>query len=275
MSSDTSDFLKSMGIVELDAVVEHPKLLVFGKPRAGKTTLGCSDDDVLVINCEQEGVIAGKRSKTLGRNVVQKRVNTWPDFVKIVEGLQELVRQGKPIPFKWLFIDTLTTLQDRILMRHILNEVHAAKSSRSLYIPDKPEYLRNQLMLVDYVKQLNDLPVNILYSAHIMLKKDPEGNEFYYPQIQGGDFKVAQQILAMMTSYGFLHIEQRTNDKGQKLISKSTGLPLKDRVIQWEDEGYMQGGDRLNVFGAQTRNRTLKQLREMWEAVDQNQSVKE
>lgn len=255
-------------MVDLDAVVEHPKILIFSRPKAGKTTLSASDDDVLILNAEAQGTISAKRSKTLGHNVKQWDCTKWEGFDKAVEWLEECNRKHGQIPLKWVVVDTITTLQDRVLMRFILNEVHAKNpSKRSLYIPDKPEYLRNQLMLVEYIKRLNDLPVNVLYNAHIMEKSDQEGNSFYYPQIQGGDFKIAQAILAMMTSYGFMYKKPRMKD-GKRLVDSETKKRLFDYFIQWDDEGKMQGGDRLNIFGSTTKNVTLKQLRQRIEATN-------
>ena len=265
------------GAIDLDNVVPHPNVLIFSKPKAGKTTFAASDDNVLILSTEAQGTVSAQRSKTKGDNVKQIDCTKWEAFDNTVEWLEEYARtHDNSLPFNWVVVDTLTTLQDRVLMRWILNMVHAKKSTRDLYIPDQPEYGRNQIMLVEYVKRLNDLPVNILYTAHIMQKADPEGNEFYYPQIQGGaksgGYKVAQQVLAMMTSYGFMFTAPRKKD-GKRLIDPHTKRKLYDRIIQWEDEGMMQGGDRLNVLGAQTRNVTLKQIRERIESTNKEREV--
>lgn len=252
-------------IVDLDDIVPHPNILVFSKPRAGKTTFAASDDNVLILNTESQGTISAKRSKTKGDNVKKVDCLKWEKFDKMVVWLEETNRKYGRIPFNWVVVDTVTTLQDRVLMRWVLDQAHAKNSRRSLYVPDQPDYGVNQIMLVEYIKRLNDLPVNMLYTAHVMQKADPEGNEFYYPQIQGGaksgGYKVAQQILAMMTSYGFLYTEPRLNAKKQRLIDPETKRKLHDRIIQWEDEGMMQGGDRLGVLGSSTKNVTLKQIR--------------
>lgn len=265
-------------MVDLDAVVEHPKILVFSKPKVGKTTFAASDDKVLILNTESQGTVSAKRSKVLGQNVKQVLCVKWEKFNEIVVWLEECARNHGSIPFNWVVVDTITTLQDRVLMKWVLEQAHAKNSKRSLYIPDQPDYGMNQIMLVEYVKRLNDLPVNVLYTAHVMQRADPEGNEFYYPEIQGGaksgGYKVAQQILAMMTSYGFMYATPRKNAEGKRIIDPETKRKLFDRVIQWEDEGMMQGGDRLGVFGSNTKNVTLKQLRQRIEKTNAAQEGK-
>ena len=272
MSDDifAEDFEFPADVVELDSIADSPNFLVYSNPGAGKTTWATSDDAILVINCESKGVVSARHSKILGNNVKQWKAPTWIKFVECVEWLQEIVRSGKKIPFKWVVVDTITTLQDRQLMRHILDEVHAKKSSRDLFIPDRPEYLRNQRMLVEYVKQLNDLPVGVIYLAHVM-EIERQGEKYLLPAIQGGLDKggvVAQQILAMQTSFGYLYTQQRTNDKGQKLVDAKSRQPLLERVIQWESYGKAEGKDRTGVLGHETKDVSLKEIRLRMEAAD-------
>lgn len=263
--------------IELDKIVKYPKILVFSKPRAGKTTLAGSDDGVLILNTEPSGTVSAQRSKTKGDNVKYVDCTTHEKFEKQVSWLEEYARtHDNEINLTWVVVDTLTTYQDQVLMKYVLQQAHEKNSKRSLFIPDQPDYGMNQIMLVDIVKRLNDLPVNVLYLAHVMTKTDSEGDEFYYPQIQGGaksgGYKIAQQILSMTTSYGFLYIKPRTKD-GKRLVN-AEGHKLNDRIIQWEDEGMMQGGDRLGVLGPQTKNVTLKQIRQRVESTNKESEVK-
>lgn len=265
------------GAVELDAIVENPKILVFSKPRAGKTCLGASDDDVLVLNCEAQGTVSANRFDKKGNNVKYVDCTKWEYFDRHVTWLEDYAdSHDRRIDLKWVVVDTLTTLQDQVLMRWILDQAHAKNDKRDLFVPSEADYGRNQIMLVDVVKRLNNLPVNVLYLAHVMTKMDQEGNEFLYPQIQGGSksggYKVAQQILSMTTSYGYLYMKPRIKN-GKRLVD-GTGRKLHDRIIQWEDEGNMQGGDRLNVLGPQTRNVTLKQIRQRIESTNKKEKEK-
>lgn len=248
-------------IVSLEDVAPHPNILVFGKSGVGKTVLAGSDDRVLILNCENEGVLSAKR---LGSKAKQWNCPTFKDFEKAVNWLKRQAEQGNSIPFDWVVVDTLTTLQKN-LMRDILDTVIAAKPMRDADIPDRPEYLKNQLVLGRIVKELNDLPVNTLWLAHVMSQQDPEGEEFMYPAVQGGKYVLAQQILAMMTSYGYMFVKQRTKD-GKPVVLN--GKRIRDRFIMWETSGSMQGKDRTNVLGEYTKNITLKEIRERMERAD-------
>lgn len=252
-------------IVDLDVIEEHPNILLFSKPGTGKTTWACSDDKILVLNCEDSGVISAKRSKSLGNHVKQWKIKTFDDFIKAVDWLKTYAEEKGSLPFNWVVVDTISTLQDRQLMRYIMDKMLEKKPSRNAYIPDKPEYLENQLTLVQKIKELNDLPVGVIHLAHVMQQADPEGNEFYYPQIQGGKYKVAQQILAMMTSFGYMYVKTRTKD-GKPVVQN--GKVVKDRYIMWEDHKQIQGKDRTGVLGQFTKNMTLKELRLKMQARD-------
>ena len=258
-------------IVDLESVAPHPNLLVFANSGAGKSVFAGSDDNILFLNCEAEGTLSTKRSKTLGRNVKQWNIRTWDDWVKatdwIKDAIDKCVKDGTEFPFKWVVVDTLTTLQNRILMRWLMDRAVERKSDRDPNVPDKAEYLKNQLMLQRAIKELNDLPVCMLYLAHVMQKTDTEGEEFLFPAVQGKGYEVAQAVLAMMTSYGYMSVETRTKD-GKTVVSAETRKPLRDRIIQWEDDGKMQGKDRTGVLGERTRNVTLRQIRERMAEAD-------
>jgi AAA domain-containing protein len=248
-------------IVSLEDVAPHPNILIFGKSGVGKTVFAGSDDRVLILNCENEGVLSAKR---LGSKAKEWRCPTFKDFERAINWLKRQNEQGKEIPFDWVVVDTVSTLQ-KLLMRDILDTVVAAKPSRDADIPDRPEYLKNQLVLARVVKELNDLPVNTLWLAHVMTQTDPEGEEFMYPSVQGGKYVLAQQILAQMTSYGYMFVKLRTKDG--KPVTQN-GKRIRDRFIMWETSGSMQGKDRTNVLGEFTKNITLKEIRQRMEEAD-------
>ncbi|AYN58027.1 Sak4-like ssDNA annealing protein [Mycobacterium phage Fowlmouth] len=245
-------------IVGLEEISPYPNILIFAKSGAGKTVWGCSDDRVLVLNCEPEGTLS---AKMLGSKARQWTIRNYKDWEKATDWLKRLVEEGKSIPFDVVFVDSLTALQ-KILMRDILDDVVAKKPSRDPDVPDRPEYLKNQLVLMRQVRELNALPVVVVWSALVKKEVDPEGNEFLFPDIQGRGYGLAQEVLADMTCFGYLYVKPRRNAQGKRLVDKDTRKPLSDRIIQWEDMGSMQGKDRSTVLGASTKNKTLKEVRE-------------
>lgn len=255
-------------IVDLEDISSHPNLLVFAKSGAGKTVFATSDDDVLLINTELEGEISGARSKTKGRNVKQWPIRSVADMDRVYNWALGLAEKGKPIPFKWFIIDSLTEYQE-IDMKELLLEGCSRKSNKDPYVPEWQDYLKNQKRIVRRVKEFNQLPVNILYTCLVTNHTDPEGNEFLFPAIHGKKYEVAQMICAQMTSYGYLFVKPRIEIVDGK--KKRTG---KDRFIIWEDSGSMQGKDRTYALAPFTKNLTLKQLRERIESQQKTKNPK-
>lgn len=249
-------------IVDLEQISAHPNILVFAKSGAGKTVWATSDDKVLVLNFEPEGTLS---ARNMGNRAKEWTIRNWSDFEKALDWLKSLASQGNPMPFEVLVIDSITAMQ-KVLMRWIMDEMLVKKPHRDPDIPDMPEYLRNQLILVRKVKELNDLPVMVVYTALVRKEMDPEGNEFLFPSIQGKGYEIAQSILAMMTSYGYLFVKVRKKDGKTVVVD---GVPVKDRYIMWEDSGVMQGKDRSCTLAPFTKNLTLKAVRERMERTSQ------
>jgi hypothetical protein len=253
-------------VVDLEDIDPNPNILIFSKPKAGKTVWACSDDKVFLINCEVNGEVSANSDRVpeefKSKSRKQWKVRKYEDFEACLEWLKSLADAG-PMPFNWVVLDTITTLQDRQMMRYCLDKMLKKKPDRNKYVPDKPEYLETQQMIVQKVKELCDLPVGVIITAHLMEQEDPEGNSFYYPKIQGGKFVTAQAILSFVTSYGYMYVKTRKKD-GKPVIQN--GEAVKDRYIMWEDNDKMQGGDRTGVFGQFTKNVPLRELRLRLEA---------
>lgn len=248
-------------IVPLEATSNHPNLLVFAKSGAGKTVFATSDESVLLLNTEPEGEIS---AKNLGSNAMKWDIRCRNDLDKAYAWAMDLVGAGKEIPFKWFVIDSLTEYQD-IEMREILKEGVARKSTKDQYIPEWQDYLKNQTRLIRRIKEFNQLPVNMLYTALARNATDADGNDFIYPSIHGKGYEVAQLVLAQMTSFGYLFAKDQfktVNDKRQKV-----GV---NRFIIWEDSGTMQGKDRTTALAPFTKlpeQNALKFIREKIESV--------
>ena len=247
-------------IVDLEDVSPHPNLLIFAKSGAGKTVLGASDDNVLILNTEPEGTLSAQRSNTKGNNVKEWPIRTIADMDKAYDWLLTLAEKDQEIPFKWVVIDSLTEYQD-IDMRELLAQGVSKKPSKDAYVPEWQDYLKNQKRIVRRVKEFNQLPVNMLYTCLVTNHTDPEGNEFLFPAIHGKKYEIAQLICAQMTSYGYLFVKPR-----YEVIDGKKKKAGNDRFVIWEDSGSMQGKDRSTVLAPYTKNLTLKQMRERMDA---------
>lgn len=80
------------------------KLLIFGKPKIGKTTLLSQLEDCLIVDLEggTEYVEALKVS-----------VNTLPQYGEFIKALKEAyINNGNKAPYKYIAIDTISKLED-------------------------------------------------------------------------------------------------------------------------------------------------------------------
>jgi hypothetical protein len=252
--------LEDPDIVGLDAVAPHPNFLVFGGSGSGKTVLGGSDDRVLFISIEAEGTLSARRMKSNGRQVV---CGHWDDVDAFYEKAAAWAETETGIPFTWFVFDSLTVGQD-ILMDKILED-------KNLEVEGWPEYRRNQKLLLRTIKRFNALPVNMLWLALDRLETDPDGNDFYCPEIHGKGYSIAMQVAAQMTSYGYLQVstEKVPRLKDGKPVMKD-GKPqsrvVSHRDIWWQDIKTLRGKDRTLALAPRTRDLTLRQIRQKVEA---------
>lgn len=250
--------LEDLDIVGLDAVAPHPNFLVFGGSGSGKTVLGGSDDKVLFISTEAEGTISSRRLGSTGRQVICKH---WDNVDAFYEKAARWAETDTGIPFNWFVFDSITVGQD-LLMDKILED-------KGKEVEEWPEYRRNQKLLLRTVKQFNALPVNMLWLALDRLETDPDGDDFYCPEIHGKGYSIAMQVCAQMTSYGYLQVETEKVDRvkdGKVVLHPKTKKPLQRMVthrdIYWQDVKTMRGKDRTLALAPRTRDLTLKQIRQ-------------
>ena len=253
-------------IVSLEEVTAHPNLLVFADSGAGKTVLGGSDEKVLFICTEQEGTISSKR---LGSKAVRWLVTKWSDVTDCLKTLQDWAETDDGIPFNWVCFDSITDGQD-MLMDMINDE-------DDVLVEGWPQYRKNQKLLIRTIKQFNALPVNMLWLALARKEMNPEGEEFYCPDIHGKGYQVAMRVVAQMTSYGYMEAEARefpVMKDGKKTGEKVTRYR---RQIYWTDVKTMKGKDRTLALEPKTvlpKKDALKWIREKIEEAFETASDK-
>lgn len=250
--------LKDPDIVGLDAITPHPNFLVFGASGSGKTVLGGSDDRVLFITIEAEGSLSARRMGSSAKQVVCKH---WNDVDSFYEKAFAWSQSKTGIPFNWFVFDSITDGQD-LLMEKILED--AGKE-----VEEWPQYRKNQKLLIRTVKKFNALPVNMLWLALDRKETDPDGEEFYCPEIHGKGYSVAMQVAAQMTSYGYLQVR---SDKvpmvkdGKPVVNPKTHKQrvalATHRFIYWQDIQTLRGKDRTLALAPFTKDLSLKEIRE-------------
>jgi hypothetical protein len=248
--------------------IPYVNLLVYADSGAGKTVFCGSDDRVLFVAPEDDGLLSAVR---LGSQADKIRVRDWPDLVAAYEYLYdnpEILEQ-----YDWIALDSLTELQGMCL-RHIVASEAAARRARD-QDPDQPQiqdYGKLYILLEKMVLAFKDLPCNVIFTSLVRSAEDPDGNDFVLPMLGSNkptDYRISMKIASHMTSYGYLRVEiaERPSPTEDEPDKKKK---VKQRVIYWEDTGIYRGKDRTTRLTPKTvlppRN-ALRYVRELMEGV--------
>lgn len=247
-----------MAIQIVDLADDIPKwnILVHADSGAGKTVFAGSDDRVLFIAPEDSGTLSALR---MGSTAQKIRVRHWNDIREAVEYLED--NPDVLAKYDVLAVDSLTEMQ-KMCMKAILESSRADRLSKG-QDPDTPQiqdYGKLHVLFENLVRRINELNVNVLYTALSRKVEDADHNEFLVPEISGKEYGVAMKIVALMTSYGHLRVEivevpAPTEDNPE--LTKH----VKRRTIYWEDTGTIRAKDRTTRLAPFTVNAKLKQIR--------------
>jgi len=243
-------------IVDLADDIPKWNILIHADSGAGKTVFAGSDDRVLFIAPEDSGTLSALR---MGSKAQKIRVRHWNDIREAVEYLE--ANPDILARYDVLAVDSLTEMQ-KMCMAAILEASRAERLSKG-QDPDTPQiqdYGKLHVLFENLVRRINELNVNVLYTALSRKVEDADHNEFLVPEITGKDYGVAMKIVALMTSYGHLKVELVEVPAPTEENPDLTKV-VKRRTIYWEDTGTIRAKDRTTRLAPFTVNAKLKQIR--------------
>lgn len=241
----TSSKVRRPKIESLSSFTESINGLVYSDPGTGKTVLGGTTPDALIIATEG-GTISAKRH---GSTADVARPATWNEFY-------ELVRWGKndgDPDHKWWVIDTLTEAQS-MLMTQLLVDGKAQRASRDLDKPELQDWGIYQNRFKRVVKALNSMPMNILYLAHSMADEDEEGEPIVLPAIGGKNgtndpTTMSKWVCGTQEFYGHLKVRKVEGKEVRRLILKRSGPYFgKDRYGIAGRNGYIDKPNMADIY---------------------------
>lgn len=225
----------------------HPNILIYGESGVGKTPWIMQLPRLLVLAVDPEGTIS---ARTWGKGTKVWPIRRWEDFVAAMEFIE-----ANPTVFKYVLVDTIGSLQYRLL-RSILeaaNKANPAKYDRD--IPQIQDHQRWQNMLKRVVMDLNDLPITVIWTAQEMLREDAEGDEMTLPLLPGGknQYEVAMWVTSIMHIVGRMGAKstQLKNDRIRVdrgiVFKKRPPYVARDRTGTLPDSMLIASGDRVVV----------------------------
>jgi hypothetical protein len=155
--------------------VNNPKFLIlFGRPKAGKSTLMANLDNNLIIDLENG-------YQALSALVVQAR--TVNDFAEIANALREEIKKEGKFPYKHITIDNATRLEEMCLSYAVqlyrqtpMGKTYQGTDIRTLPNGSGYMYLRQAVRKV--IDMFRDLCESLILVAHVKEKMiNKEGEE--------------------------------------------------------------------------------------------------
>lgn len=245
-------------IISLEDDEESVNLMVYGAPGTGKTVLGGSADRALFLAPEDDGTISAKRQGSSAKK--WPGLNTFEDWANAINRIAEEIDSISE-NFDWLVIDSITHLQ-RLTMRQILDDALEDNPERDPDIPQMQDWQKYQNMFLRFVQMVNDLPINVLWTALVRAEEDEDGEDFLTPDIQGKGYQMSLTVASYMTSFGYLEVEEKPYKRNGEYVLDSNGdrKTRAVRTITWRDTGKIRGKDRTNALAPYTRDTTLQQI---------------
>lgn len=237
-------------IVDLEDTVETINVILYGDPGVGKTVQAGTLPNNLIISTDVAGTVSAKRQGS--------KAKLWPahNMDDFREAYQYLAKEDHE--FQWVTVDTGTRLQEMIL-RDILDQAHAENSTRSLDIPAIQDHQAWQNRFKRFMDLFIALPVNVLFTFHVMTVEDEEGEEVRLPQLQGGKAwpPIARAMGGKVGLMGFMQ-ERQVTKKADEEGAKPTTETV--RRINWHNGKNWMAKDRYDCLPRFTDDVSLDRI---------------
>ena len=231
--------------------VNNPKLLIlFGRPKAGKSTLMAALDNNLIIDLENG-------YQALSALVVQAR--SIKDFAEIANALREKIKELGRYPYKYITIDNATRLEEMCLSyaAQLYKATPQGKSWQGTDIRTLPQgsgymYLRQAVRkVVDMFRDLCDSLILIAHVKEKMINKEGEEQSEMSIDLTG---KLGDILCGEADAIGYVYRKKNEThvsfEGGENTIreARADHLRGKNIIVATSDENNKITVDMTKIF---------------------------
>jgi len=224
------------------------KILVYGAPGVGKTTLASTINEPVLLISAEAGLLS------LADHNIDVIDITTDDDGKPIPKERRLARLGEVIryvqseeamkKYQWLFIDSLTEISQN-LIENLQLVYPDAKDGLKLW----GDYAKKSRSLV---KSFRDLPhYNVVFTALETEEKDDNGRRYIRVDMQG---KIGKQLPAFFDLVFRMHLVEDVKGKPVRVMTTQTreNVVAKDRSGKLEDKIEPNLGAVANTIRGKT-----------------------
>jgi hypothetical protein len=215
----------------------------------GKTVFCGTAPNAIFLTTDPEGTISARQ---MGSDAEEWRIQNWTDLNNAYRWLRDEGIQSEG--YKWLIIDNITEAQRMGMWESmvITKRNSNAPSKLDEWVPTQADYQRSQNMILKFALQINDLPINVIYTSHIKGMEDEEGEPVFSAAIHGQKGALSNQIV------GYSNITAM----GELIPGKNPGDD-EVRRFWFSAHGAYRGKDRFVALGRYQDNLTVPKMMEI------------
>lgn len=253
MAKPTSQAKASADIAKrirsVDELSPYMKALVYGRNGSGKTRLGASAPNVLIIDVNEEGT---RSAVGTGAQVIECK-----KFDEVAHVFWYLKAGNHD--YESFSLDTITALQQAAI-RKVLGEQENRDPTREPSMPDRRTWGRANQLVTGLLMDFRNLPMHGIFLAQerTVSEDDSEEAAFHCPDLPNGSRMVATSITGII---GRMYSREVTvkNRKTKKSESKWVDLMLVGPHEDYDTK------DRTGQLGQVVVRPTVPKLIQAWE----------
>lgn len=199
--------------------------MIVAAPGFGKTVWCGTAPNALFLTTDPEGTIS---ALAFGSQAKEWMINVGSDM----SDAYRYLRDGgiKEMGLEWVVIDNTGEAKNLFMAESMANG-RRNNPRRDEFVPSLDDHQRSQLQIKAFIKQMHDLPVNVLWTAWRKSETDSDGDDYFTCGVHGQQGQIAQEVQGLMNVVGFGEVDDEGN-----------------RVIYFKQEKPFMGKDRYNAL---------------------------